>query len=106
MKIFVAGSSPLIVLHALAGVASAPALAQEVTQSQGQGLTEVMWDKDGTYQWNRPDHVRWALVRACGGGGGGGGGYSLAPRRTFEREAGTSVGGGGGAGALLTTTLV
>jgi hypothetical protein len=88
----------------LTGVVAASALAQETANSPGGRVAEVTWTKDGTYEWARPAHVRYVLVRACGGGGGGGGGYSLAPRPTARD--GTAVGGGGGAGAPVSTTLL
>ena len=88
----------------LAGVIGASAHAQETAASPGGRVAEVTWTKDGTYEWARPAHVRYVLVRACGGGGGGGGGYSLAPRPTARD--GTAVGGGGGAGAPVSTTLL
>ena len=93
---------PLVVSLALAhGVAK----AQEQPQG-GSRLTEVTWSKSGTYEWSRPDTVRYILVRACGGGGGGGGGYSLFPRPAPKAEGGTASGGGGGAGSSVTTILL
>ena len=88
----------------LTGVIAASALAQETATSPGGRVAEVTWTQNGTYQWARPAHVRYVLVRACGGGGGGGGGYSLAPRPTMQD--GTAVGGGGGSGAPVSTTLL
>ena len=92
------------VVVSLAGAIAASAHAQETATSPGGRVAEVTWTKDGTYEWARPAHVRYVLVRACGGGGGGGGGYSLAPRPTASD--GTAVGGGGGSGALVSTTLL
>jgi hypothetical protein len=80
--------------------------AQENPPAVGAKLSEVTWSKAGTYQWNRPDHVRFVLVRACGGGGGGGGGYSILPRPVPRQDAGTATGGGGGAGAVVSTILL
>lgn len=89
-----------------AGLTSKAAIGQETNLSQGQRLAEVTWAKDGTYQWTRPEKVRYVLVRACGGGGGGGGGYSIGSRPTPSTEGGTATGGGGGAGATVSTTLL
>jgi hypothetical protein len=96
---------------ALAGVAVAATtvslvVAHETDSPPGNRLSEMTWSKEGTYQWNRPDHVRWALIRACGGGGGGGGGISFSRDPKPNREGGTATGGGGGAGAFVTTTLL
>src|SRR5262245_25465482 len=85
---------------------STSAIAQEATVSQGQRLSEVTWTQEGSYQWNRPDHVRWVLIRACGGGGGGGGGINFSRDPTPRSDGGTATGGGGGAGAVVTTTLL
>jgi hypothetical protein len=82
------------------------ALAQQASQSQGKKLSEVTWTKEGAYEWVRPPHVRYILVRACGGGGGGGGGYSIGSRPTPDADGGTAVGGGGGAGAAVATALL
>ena len=92
------------VVVSLAGTIAASAHAQEAATSPGGRVAEVTWTQDGTYEWTRPAHVRYVLVRACGGGGGGGGGYSLAPRPNAQD--GTAVGGGGGAGAPVSTTLL
>ena len=69
-------------------------------------VDEVTWSKDGTYEWNRPDNVRFIIVRACGGGGGGAGGFSLSPRAALQRDSGIAAGGGGGAGAAVATILL
>src|SRR5262245_14492049 len=60
-------------------------------------LNEVTWSTNGTYEWKRPDNVRYVIVRACGGGGGGGGGFSIFPRPAPRPDGGTAAGGGGGA---------
>jgi hypothetical protein len=69
-------------------------------------LNEVTWSQAGSYEWKRPDNVRFIIVRACGGGGGGGGGYSIFPRAAPKQDGGTATGGGGGAGATVSTILL
>src|SRR5262245_57262586 len=93
-------------LLALGWAVASPGVAQEAVQSQGARLSEVSWTQEGRYEWNRPDRVRYVLVRACGGGGGGGGGISFSREPTPRNDGGTATGGGGGAGAFVTTTLL
>jgi hypothetical protein len=93
-------------LVASLALAHGHALAQEQTQARDVRLSEVTWSRSGTYHWQRPDNVRYILVRACGGGGGGGGGFSIFPRPVPRQDAGTAAGGGGGAGAIVSTILL
>ena len=86
-------------------IAGRDPLAEEQATSDSR-LSEVTWSKAGAYVWNRPDHVRFILVRACGGGGGGGGGFSIFPRPEPRSDGGTAAGGGGGAGATVSTILL
>ena len=86
-------------------IAGRDSLAQEQASPDAR-LSEVTWSKAGTYVWNRPEHVRFILVRACGGGGGGGGGFSIFPRPEPRADGGTAAGGGGGAGATVSTILL
>lgn len=80
--------------------------------AQDKQLTEVAWTRNGTYEWQRPDGVRYILVRACGGGGaidardadgstcagGDGAGFLWA-------DGTSSVGGQGGDGSLTLLSL-
>ena len=66
----------------------------------------MTWTTSGTYEWDRPDNVRFILIRACGGGGGGGGGYSIFPHPAPRGDDGTAAGGGGGVGSSVATTLL
>src|SRR5262245_59912859 len=99
---------PAILLSVLsvAAASGSSALAQDAADSQGKRLSEVTWTHEGTYQWTRPDTVRWILVRACGGGGGGAGGISFSRDPAPRDDGGTATGGGGGAGASVTTILL
>jgi hypothetical protein len=95
------------------GLIASVALAQNTippTQNEplakGKALVEMTWTTSGTHEWNRPENVRYVLVRACGGGGGGGGGYSIFPKPKPQGDAGTAAGGGGGAGSSVSTILL
>src|SRR5689334_45111 len=92
------------------GLIAALALAESEPAAKaspaGKKFSEVSWTKAGTYQWDRPENVRYVLVRACGGGGGGGGSYSLFPKPAPKEDGGTAAGGGGGAGSPVATILL
>jgi hypothetical protein len=88
----------LLVSVALLGLAASSAFAQTEPDNT--------WSKAGTYEWKRPDNVRFIIVRACGGGGGGGGGYSIFPRAVPKRDGGTAAGGGGGGGSPVSMILL
>ncbi|MBB6095126.1 hypothetical protein HNQ60_004016 [Povalibacter uvarum] len=81
-------------------------LAQDTSRTNAARVKEVSWSKSGTYEWRRPEGVRYILVRACGGGGGGGGSYSFSARPAPATERGTAAGGGGGAGSPVATILL
>jgi hypothetical protein len=59
----------LVFLAAL-GMIDTPTTAQESSQSTATGLSEVTWTSEGSYEWSRPLHVRYVLIRARGGGAG------------------------------------
>jgi hypothetical protein len=97
---------------ALAGVAVAATtvslvVAHETDSPPGKRLSEMTWSKEVTYQWNRPDHVRWALIRACGGGGGGAGAFVtttlLGPLTASSYTVVIGRGGAGGASRFATS---
>ena len=79
---------------------ASPAITQELNATKK--LNEETWSKAGSYEWKRPDNVRFILVRACGGGGGGGGGHSVFTRSGAK----PATGGGGGAGSTVSTILL
>ena len=98
---------------AATGLLASPTFAQDVRDAQSTTpsgarrlLNEETWSAAGSYEWKRPDNVRFILVRACGGGGGGGGGHSFDTRAGADRKRGTAAGGGGGAGADVSTILL
>jgi Ca2+-binding RTX toxin-like protein len=99
--------TPAVVALASMGVLGSPAFAQSTTPSNAMAsLDEATWSKAGSYEWKRPDNVRFIIVRACGGGGGGAGGYSIFSRAVPGPEGETAAGGGGGAGSTVSTILL
>ena len=99
--------TPAVVALASMGVLGSPAFAQSTTPSNAMAsLNEATWSKAGSYEWKRPDNVRFIVVRACGGGGGGGGGYSIFSRAVPGPQGETAAGGGGGAGSTVSTILL
>ena len=88
----------LLLSSALLGLAASSAFAQTAP--------DTTWSKAGSYEWKRPDNVRFIVVRACGGGGGGGGGYSIFSRAGAGPKEETAAGGGGGAGSAVSTILL
>ena len=99
---------PLAAMGLIASVALAQKTAptQDEPPAKGKRLSEMTWTTSGTYEWDRPDNVRFILIRACGGGGGGGGGYSIFPNPAPRGDDGTAAGGGGGVGSSVATTLL
>ena len=101
--------TPVFVALVSTGLITFPTFAQVATDAQNNSpanaskrLNEQTWSEAGSYEWTRPDNVRFVLVRACGGGGGGGGGHSVFTRSGAK----PATGGGGGAGSAVATILL